>query len=538
MTDAATHAVAVTTSVDTRGRVAAVILAVGLAALAATALWLSRGFTFIVDEWDILAHHVHGDLLTPYNGHLSLVPVGIYQALAHTVGVGSYLPWSILGLVVFLAVPLVFHLTHRHRTDPILVALAALGIAWSWAAQMNIMYGFLINFDLPLVMLFTAWWLIARNTPASDWWAMAALAVALASSSIGVVVAFAVVVEMLIGRVPLRRLARMSPPVVAWLVWWTLRHEPTTPAGLGERLAYAWNMSVGILSGFTLGWRPGAIATLAVIVAVVVSSARHGRVDAHVWAIGATLVFFVALSSFSRAGDIALNPPDASRYVWVGDLLIVAALVWCVRGRQIPLRALGAVALVMVVGAVATVGHLRDYRAFALADAARTRPFLVAAEAAGPAADPDRILPLNLIPVTVGEYLDMVATVGSPVTGVGSGDTGDPVASGEADAILIDEVGLDARPVDDDAPCRGERPPSGRSDSVVFELAPGAELVIASGTAPVEVTARRLAPPRQATPIASVAPHSRIVVTAPVDASTRPWHIALDDPTAEVCTSQ
>lgn len=510
------------------------MLAVGLAVLAGFAVYLARGFTFVADEWDILAHHVHGALLTPYNGHLSAIPIAIYQGLAHTAGVGSYTPYLVVGVVGFLAVPVAFHLTHRRVVGSVVSAMGALAIAWSSAASTNLLYGFLVNFNLPLVMLLVAWWLIRRDTPRSDWWAVATVAVALASSSVGVVVAFAVIAELVFARVALRRLVRFAPPVVAWLVWWVARHESTTPATVGERLAYAWHMTVGILAGFTLGWEPGAVVVAAVIAAVVVSARRRGRLDTHVAAIGAAFVFFVVLSSFSRAGEIVLNPPDAPRYVWLGDLLVIAALVWCLRGVRIRPRAVVAVALVVVIGAVGLVDGMRDHRRFVLDADARTRAFLVGAEAAGVAADPDRILPLNMIPVTVGEYLEMVATVGSPVEGLTPDRTGNPDARRDADAILVGDVGLVSRPVGDVDTCPdGDRPRRADSSGPV-ELAPGDTLLVGADTSAARVSARRLAPAGYGTDLGGVEPGAAVSIVAPTDRSLLPWIVEVDGPDVSV----
>ncbi len=517
-----------------------VVLGCGLVGLVVAARWFGRGLSFVVDEWDILAHHVHGDLLTPYNGHLSIVPIAIYQGFAHTVGVQSYVPYALVALVVFLAIPIAFAATHRRLVDPALVVIAALGLAWSWAAEGNILYGFLVNFDLPILMLVVGWWLIRGDTLRHDLWAMAALAVALATSSVGVVVAFALGVELLLGRAPLRRLIRFALPVVLWGLWWVFDHEATKPASVGERLSYAWHTSVAILAGFTLGWKPGAAASAVVIVIVVAFAWRRWRtVDAHVVAIGATLVFFVALSAFSRAGDIALNPPDSARYVWVGDVLIIAGLVWCVRGRPIRPAIRAAAAAVVLVGAVGLVGNLADYRSFALGDMARTHPFLVGAEAAGPRADPARILPLNLIPVTVGEYLDLVASVGSPVAGAPFSSLGSESARLAADRLLIGDERLVVGVGDALPRCAGSwravAADGGRSGGEI-DLPAGAMLAI-SAPERAEVRMRRLArgyPPKADV----VVPAGRVGIVRSVrDGSKLPWWVHVDgrDHSLQMC---
>ena len=71
------------------GSVALLLLA---AAVVGADLW------FFSDDWNILADYHDGNLLEPFNGHLSLVPAGIYRVLFHTVGLGSYLPYRLTGL--------------------------------------------------------------------------------------------------------------------------------------------------------------------------------------------------------------------------------------------------------------------------------------------------------------------------------------------------------------------------------------------------------------------------------------------------------
>ncbi|HET8931448.1 MAG TPA: hypothetical protein VFN21_12385 [Acidimicrobiales bacterium] len=499
-----------------------VAFAAGLAALAALAWWAQRDFWFVADEWDVLAHYVDGHLLTPYNGHLSAVPVAVYQALAHTVGIGSYRPYGTIGILVFLAIPVSLVCTHRRSVDRRLLAVAALGVAWSWGAETNLLYGFLINFDIPLVMLVLAWWLVRRDTVSADLWAMAALTVALASSSVGVIVAFAIGLELVLRRVPLRRLVRFAPPVIAWAIWWAVRHEATKPATLGDKVSYAWHMGVAILAGFTAGWRPGAAVVAVAIVAVLVVAHRRWRtVDAHVVATLATVAAFIALTAFSRAGDIALNPTDSPRYVFLGQFLLIAALLWCVRGRVVPTVVPIAAAAVVLVGAVPLVSHIDAHRDFVIEYQQRTRPVLAETEAAGRHADPERILPLNLIPVTVGQYLHLVDEVGSPVLELPLDALGSPSARRQADALLLQEESIALTPAPGAAGCRdAPRPVPG--DGLALD-AGSRHLVATTSPGPVEVTLRRFADSGDAHTIGSLGSGERGVLALPADGSTRPW---------------
>ena len=60
-----------------------------VAVLVIVAAWVGRRLWFFSDDWNIFAEYHSGNLLEPFNGHLSLLPAGIYQFLFHTVGVGS-----------------------------------------------------------------------------------------------------------------------------------------------------------------------------------------------------------------------------------------------------------------------------------------------------------------------------------------------------------------------------------------------------------------------------------------------------------------
>lgn len=507
-------------------------LAAGLAALTVIAFRLQRGFSFVIDEWDMLAHYYNGGYLTPYNGHLSLVPIGIYQGLARTVGLGSYRPYAVVGLIIYLAIPVVLYTTHRRRIDPLLVALSALGIAWLWAAEWDVLYALQLVSNLPILMLLIAWWLIRFDDLRHDLWAVVAVGIALATSTTGVVVAFAVIAELVIARTSPRRWARFAPAIGAWLLWYAFYHDSIDPASFGSRVAYAWHLGVAILSGFTLGWKPGAaFVTIALVVVFVAAWRRWHAVDAHVVATLSSIAFFVALTAYSRAGAIALNPPDTHRYVFFGDLLLIAALLWCIRGRRPHWLVHIGVCIIVVVGAIGLVHNLRDYRTMAVDFGQRTRPYLVGAEAAGHRAEPSRILPLNLIPVTVGQYLGLVHQVGSPVAGIPFDRLGNEQARTAADQLLVHDLNVAARGVSRRPNCAtGWDEVDGPVPRAGIRLDPGDTLYVrATHGGQVHVHIRRLADDFSGSPRKPVRPRTAAVITLPLDHSQLPWWASVDD---------
>ena len=104
-------------------------LAVGVVIVAA-AIWelsISSGNFFSFDEW-VVSKDLQSltDVFEPYNGHLSVVYLTTYQAMFRLLGLGSYLPFRILGIVSLAAVYAAFYLTTRRRFTPPLAALGTL----------------------------------------------------------------------------------------------------------------------------------------------------------------------------------------------------------------------------------------------------------------------------------------------------------------------------------------------------------------------------------------------------------------------------
>ena len=116
-----------------------------------------------------------GNLLEPFNGHLSLVPAGLYQLLFHTVGVGSYLPYRLCGLVALGILAFqVGRFSHR-RVGAWAAALAVTAVVWNSAGNTDVLFPFLMNFSLPIAALVALWWHLDRDEPRHDaaaaaWW--------------------------------------------------------------------------------------------------------------------------------------------------------------------------------------------------------------------------------------------------------------------------------------------------------------------------------------------------------------------------------
>ncbi len=497
-----------------------------LAALCSAALLLAaaavagRDLWFFSDDWNIYADYHDGNLLTPFNGHLSLVPAGIYQVLFHTAGMGSYLPYRLAGLLA-LAV-LAFQLTRlAHdrlgpaRTDrvPVGAALAALAVSavlWNSSGKMNLLFPFLMNFTLPIAALVAIWWHLDRadepgarpvrhEVAASIW-----LGLALATSGLGLMTMAAVGVELLVSRAPWRRWAILAPGPLLWAVWYVGHRDANRiSTDLPAIAEYCARMFLGATTALAAGVDVlGVVLAVAVVAFFVVAGLRWRSLDARTLGALAAPATFIVFTAVTRLDIVPAIPPDELRYSWAVATYLVLAAVVASRRRalfdvEVPTAVWGVTLLgcaaVLVLGAVRLWGSMEDWNV----QVATARPglssVLFATEAVGSdRIDPDVVIPLSYVPVTTGGYLGAVADVGSPLAGATAADLGGAAYNRRvADQLLVEQLPIQLEPVTGEV-CVGAAAPVGPGgevlvrpgDVVEFPAPPAASVRLARFAAP------------------------------------------------------
>jgi hypothetical protein len=473
-----------TTIVAPAASAAAVGLLLGVALAMGGRLW------FFSDDWNVLADYHDGGLLEPFNGHLSALPAGIYQVLFNTAGLGSYLPYRLCGLFALGVLGFQVARYATARVPPVVAVLAVVAVMWSSSGATNVLFPFLMNFSIPIAAMVAIWWHLDRGTDAHDVAAGVWLAVALATSGLGVMTMAAVVVELGIRRAPWRRWVVFAPAALAWLWWWlTHREANEISRDLLAVGAYALRMLWGGTTALAAGNRLGGVVVAAGFLALVVLALQRGSFGARPAAAMAAALAFVGLTALTRLDVVPSIPPDELRYGWtIGAFLVLAAVsMWPPRrvdDGPSPrwLAPVGAVvvATVLVVGGWRLVQGM-DRWADQVADSAPgLRSVLYATEAAGAQrVDPETVLPLSYVPVTAGAYLDAVSDVGSPLQGATLEQIGGRADQREAaERVFFDSVELlvDAPPLADVDP---------RTCSTTLEAAPGSwAVVVASDPGP------------------------------------------------------
>jgi hypothetical protein len=538
--------------------VPAAFFATASVALVAWMWWMGRGFGLFSDEWNVTILANRGRLLEPFNGHLTLVPQLLYLGLSRAVGLQHYGAYRAVGLTSYVGLAALAAWHAGRRSTPWLGALVGASMLWSSAGELTVLFPLLVNFTIPACAGIAIWLLLERPEP-HDVLGAALLAVALASSAVGVVVAVAVGVELVARRVGLRRLLPYAVPVALWAAWWFGFHTSAPRSGgLGALVSFAWDEAFASFAALAGHSTPGGAVVLAAFATVVVASLFRWRsFDARAASALAGFGAFVVLTALGRQGlgvggnHLPSIPPAENRYLFVNDLFLLSAVAAMVgpalrraasSGPELDLdrRRLARAALVVgALGLVAANGvslgrQVADKRDDQLVYQRSARTYLLGAELAGSRADRGRVLPINFISVTTGAYLGLVARTSSPLPGQPDlSSLGTAHDRQQADAWLIADLGLRLEPPGPGTLAAG--PCLGGS-----EAPSGSTVVVRAGLGPTgSVGVRRLAGPGDATTLGTLAPGEVRVIHLPPDPRPGPpWHIDVSGAAAsvEVCT--
>jgi hypothetical protein len=427
-------------------------------ALAAVVIYRKGlGTTFFFDEWEFVMDRQPWRwdiLLTPYNGHLSLLPVLVYKVLFATVGLGPYWVYRVV-LIVFhlLCVGLIFAYARPRVGNALAVCSAALvlflGTAWH-DLLVPFQIGFLGSVAGGVAVLIA----LDRRTFGGDVLAAAALAVSLSSSSIGIAFALAAFVEVLWLPGRWRRVWLATVPFALYVAWYIdYRNSPQSiraavgplePAlranlpQLGSYIASAAAAAFGALVGLGSNWGEVLLVGAAAIVLERLAG-RSALSPRLVALLVAALAYWGLLAAF-RAQLVA---PSESRYIYGGAVLILLVGLELAAGRRVGVEGLVLVACLVAFSAVGNYAVLRSGSLSLQDSATHVRAELGALEVAGRSVDP------NYVPdqartqgVRAGPYLTVVHAHGSPADSAAEiARQAEPIRL-EADGVLEHALGV------------------------------------------------------------------------------------------------
>lgn len=353
-----------------------ILLAILVVGSGALLYYLARGTTFWFDEWIWILYRRGNDLgtfLRSYNGHFSLIPILIYRFLFATVGIRQYAPYRVVALACHLLCGVLIFVYARQRVGEFLALCAAALVVLLGAGWQDILWAFQMAWLISIAAGTGAMLMLDRRDRKGDVIAAVLMAVSLASSSVGIIFALGVVVEIVWER-RWRDGWIFLIPCALYGVWW-LAYENSPPLAplrlLPQFVANAASAAVAGVVGVSAPRPNGAPLSSAsllsvgrplaivLIVIVIARLAYLRRVPKRVGCVVAMMLAFWLLTALTRAQLGNGSQAWASRYLYVGGFLIVLLAVELAGEMSIPLP----VKAVIGAGvAVALVGGLTNLR--------------------------------------------------------------------------------------------------------------------------------------------------------------------------------
>jgi hypothetical protein len=421
-------------------------------------LYMGRGLTFFYDEWDFVTHDFGGGIhsvLVAHVGNISVVPVLVYKALFHAVGLNHYPVYRAAAIALHLLCGgLVFALASK-RIGHAPALLAAALILFLGAAWEDLLWPFQIGYLLSIAGGLGALLLIERGNRVGDAGALGCLVIATGSSSLGIPILVGVSIELAC-RGDWKRGWVVGVPIALYVLWYLGYGESqVTEGGLINAPPFAMDLmasAAGALVGRGLDWgRPLAVAG---VIALAWCLSRPRSVSPRLAGLLGMGLSLWVVTAVTRS---TISAPETSRYVYLGAVVIVLVGVEMLRDRTFTARALlVAAVLVAVAGASGfTVMHngASGLRGDSHAVAAELGALQIAAAYAPAGYQPD---PQRSPQIQAGPYLHTVRAIGSSPA-----DSPSEIASLDAGTrALADNVLLALeRPSVEQLPA-GLRPPS------------------------------------------------------------------------------
>jgi len=512
-------------------------------------LYMGRGLTFFYDEWEFIARDYGGGihvLLTAHGGNISIFPVASYKILFHLVGLHHYAVYRLVVVVLhLLSAGLVFVLAAR-RIPRVPALLATALVLFLGAAWEDLLWAFQVGYMLSIAGGLATWVLLERDDRRGDVAAMLCLTVAAGSSSLGIALMVGVAVE-LAWRRQWRRGFLVAVPAALYVLWYLTHGESqvtresliNTPGYVADLMAAA----VGGLVGRGLDWgRPLALVGLLVLVRRL---ARPLPVSARLAGLLATGLALWTVTALARS---TISPPESSRYIYLGAVVIVLVGVELLRGVALGPRAVGLAAALTAYAALTglTLMHAgaTGLRKTSQIVTAELGALELAAAHAPPGYQPD---PVKAPPVMAGSYLHTVRAIGSsPADTPAEIAAADSTSRAAADGVLVALEAPTATPLATATPSPGAPTPSVIAASGAnvtghgpcLEIAPspastvqvavpaGGVAIFNHGRAPAALALRRFGDPY--IPLAApVAPGHASALHPAADASPVPWRLQL-----------
>lgn len=546
-----------------------VLLGGAIVASVALSLVLTSDLTFFGDTWDYLMNRreiTPDTLFAPHNEHIVAIPVAIEQLLLRLFDMTTARPEHVLLAVALPITALLLFAYVRRRVGAWLALFAAvlllfLGPAWEvllWPFELSIVGSVLFGIAMLLAL--------DRDDRRGDIAACAFLTLSFGFSSLGIPFAAAAAVDVL-QRGRSRGLGRAYVVVVpvilygAWYLGWgsdaethvSLRNVLASPRFVAESVASA----VGSLLGLGTSPAGGSVDPVwgrAILVALVGAfvalfayrPVKRTGVPPGFWPVAAAAATNWFLTAFNQ---IPGRDPTASRYQYMGAILVLMLLANLLDRVQIGRRAVVAGAVVTAVAVGPNLVVLEDGKNWLREQSVLTRADTGAIEIASRTVDPEFSLTpevagtTTLIDVQAAKYLPAVREYGSPAYTPAQLAEAPDYGRRQADIVLASALPLStttrlgAYEANGSAENCVTLPAGKTSPTAEVRLSPGLTRVELAPGAHADFSLRRFAGGEYPVVTEGAPGNSVTVLRLPGDGAPRyPWHLHVEaSQQARVC---
>jgi hypothetical protein len=535
----------------------AVLLAAGAIAISGVLLlhWFSR-ITFWRDEWVLLLHRRGWSVdtfLDPVGEHLSAAPILIYKLLLEVAGMSSPRPFQVVAVLFFLFSVALLFVYVRGRVGVWLALAGVLPILFLGPSWTDLLFPYQIGFFGSMACGLAALLCLDRRARGWDIAATVLLCAGLLFSDAGIPFVAGVAVEVGLGRDRLQRAYIVAVPAVLWIIWYigwghtahtfvSLNNAANLPSyvpdGISTSLASWLGLNTTAVAGTdiaALDWGRPLLLLAAAIIAV--RWYRLGRPTDRTLGTLTVLLGFWCLTGLNAS---IVSLPTATRYIYIGVVLVVLFASEVARDARVPVWATAAVVAVASAATVANFSVLRDAVPSLATIAQKERGGLAALALARDRVDPALVLdPQNSDvdylghQMDAGSYLSAVDAYGSPAYTPAELAGAPEVARVAADKVSGAALRIRLAP---GTIARGQRCLKFSAASGPTARVPAAGLVIRPRAGEVQAALRRYARTSFPFPLGTLPSGQDQLLRIPPDRSTVPWIVQLTGSgRAQVC---
>ena len=543
---------------------ALVLLVLAMAAAATWLLLAGRDLTFHGDEIFYYANLVTRKdvtsqlfgieyLFAPHNGHLVLLGRIVYEALFAVAGT-DYAVFRVAEVLGVLACAGLFFALAIRRTSPLIALALSILLCFFGYANETLMWPFDLHTVYAAALGLGALLALEREDRAGDVAACALLVLSVLMVEVGLAFAVGAAVLVLLRPDRRRRLWIFLVPLALYVAWWLWARQFdqsdvlfTNIRLVPSELINAFAAVVGCILGVNptgaearpevVGITPAAMVAAGFALAGLAYRVRQGNVPPTLWAFLATVVaYWLTMAAGGR-------PPDSTRYVFVGAVLVLLVAVDAFRGVRFGPLATAAFFVVVALAIPPNIAKLYDGRGPEIGVSRVTGSEYAMLDLAGegkvdpgyvPAQDPavQEAGGTLFVPLGAGDYFDAAERNGSLGMPLDELRSGDPRYGAIADATLVGALQLELTPVD--APPGGGSCPAVTDatpgDPAYFDLERGGVVLGNRGDDTLSVGLSRFGPGAPGTPVGELEPGEWAQVRIPADAAPDPWRAVVSGP--------